>query len=72
MDIIFNLVEDSNEKKLYKCNLSVFAPLSLWLALHTISLASRWSVASLELQLALPSLLFSQLLAWAFAAFISL
>ena len=49
MDMIFNLVEDSNEKK---TNQPVFAPLSLWPALCTISLASCCSVASLELQLA--------------------
>ena len=45
-------------------------PLSLWLALSTISLATHCSVASLELQLALWQV--CTLLAWSFAVYQSL
>ena len=55
------------------------SPLSLWLALCTISLASRCSVANLEQPLMLPGLLpfisfgwHSPLLGWSFYVFPSL
>ena len=50
-----NLVEDGSDLETLQVQplvLCVFAPLSLWLALSTISLTSRFSAASLELQLA--------------------
>ena len=45
---------DFRGKELRKCNLESYLPLSLWLTLSTISLASHCSVASLELLLSWP------------------
>ena len=44
--------------------LSVFTPLSLWLALSTISLASHCSVATLELRLAFRCLSVNEGIHW--------
>ena len=48
MYIYMDIMIQQRKEDYGKCNLSVFALLSLWLALCTISLASRSSVAILE------------------------